>query len=80
MHGLCINTSWTMMMMNCHHEIYISNNAKNAIKTPMAGTITWKTKRKAKERPKDGHKNQRRERASPSCGGNNSKSQSEFHP
>jgi hypothetical protein len=61
-----------MMMMNPHHEIYISNNAKITIKNPMAGTITWKTKGKAKERSKDTHKNQRRERASPSCGRNNS--------
>ncbi len=65
MHGLCINTLWMMMMMNHRHEIYISNNAKITIKNPMARTITWKTKGKAKERPKDGHKDQRRERASP---------------
>ncbi len=72
MHGLCINTSWMMIMMSCCHEIYIGNNAKNTIKNSMAGTITWKTKGKAKERPKDANKNQRRERASPSCGRNNS--------
>jgi hypothetical protein len=52
MHGLCINTLWMMMMNRCH-EIYMSNNAKNSIKTLMARTITRKTKGKAKERPKD---------------------------
>jgi len=43
---------------------------KNLIKNSMSGTITWMRKGKAKERPKrlKACRNQRRERASPTCG------------